>query len=66
MASAAETPTIAEERRRVDHSKQSAMRALEEAADFDETVASVSDGALAFLVAGTVLRAVAAWRGKGA
>jgi len=58
--SAPRTSAIADERLRLAQRKEAAMQALKEAAGFDETVAKVSYGALAFLVAGTVLQAVAA------
>lgn len=60
LVSGEEIPVIAEERMRLAQRKQMAMQALRESGDFDETVAKVSYGALAFLVAGTVLQAIAA------
>lgn len=53
------TEVIADELARLDLRKSAAERDLTEASNFDETVARVSFGALAFLVAGTILQAIA-------
>jgi len=53
------TQVIAAELSRLDDRKIAAERDLAEATNFEETVAKVSFGALAFLVVGTILQAIA-------
>lgn len=51
---------IADELSRLHDRKSAAERDLADASNFEETVAKVSFGALAFLVVGTILQAIAA------
>lgn len=55
-----DTNVIAGELARLEARKQAAHIALTEASNFDRTVATVSFGALHFLVVGTILQAIAA------